>query len=240
MKSIAHKVLVSFDSKIDENQSESPQTAQADSTIPPKAKVSGSSLVRTDSPGMTREETLRLHIARVTYSKKVKRITLQRYLVSKIVFEQEKVTFNEVLVLYDNMLSLQDLTLKDPNFKKKFSESLLILSTILKGFRFSQLNPNLTTLSEKLKVHLKDFYLPKRNISSVEKHMRGTFHVLPYKSPGIEKSKIPPKPYIGVGYSDKGSRRDVAFDASPTWQEVVNGNPERYSRSENPKGTRTE
>lgn len=32
--------------------------------------------------------------------------------------------------------------------------------------------------------------------------------------------KIPPKPYIGRGYTDKGNRRDVCLDNSPSWQEV--------------------
>jgi hypothetical protein len=30
-----------------------------------------------------------------------------------------------------------------------------------------------------------------------------------------------PVPYIGVGYKDKGSRRNVAEDGSPKWQEVA-------------------
>jgi hypothetical protein len=29
------------------------------------------------------------------------------------------------------------------------------------------------------------------------------------------------KRYIGVGYKDKGSKRDLAKDASPNWQEVA-------------------
>lgn len=36
----------------------------------------------------------------------------------------------------------------------------------------------------------------------------------------VSPRKFPPKPYIGVGYKDKGSRRNSAVDGSPAWQEV--------------------
>jgi hypothetical protein len=32
---------------------------------------------------------------------------------------------------------------------------------------------------------------------------------------------VPPKRFIGVGYKDKGSRRDPAFDGTPSWQETA-------------------
>jgi len=34
-------------------------------------------------------------------------------------------------------------------------------------------------------------------------------------------SKSSPKRFIGVGYQDSGTARDVAYDGSPRWQEVV-------------------
>jgi len=36
--------------------------------------------------------------------------------------------------------------------------------------------------------------------------------------------RAPPKPYIGIGYKDKGSRREPAIDGSPKWQEVATFN----------------
>lgn len=35
--------------------------------------------------------------------------------------------------------------------------------------------------------------------------------------------RLPPKPYIGRGYTDKGNRRVVSMDGSPSWQEVASG-----------------
>lgn len=36
-----------------------------------------------------------------------------------------------------------------------------------------------------------------------------------------EHRRPPPKRFVGVGYKDKGARRDKAKDASPSWQEVA-------------------
>jgi len=36
-----------------------------------------------------------------------------------------------------------------------------------------------------------------------------------------KKSRPAPKRYIGVGYKDKGHRRNITLDASPSWQEVA-------------------
>lgn len=37
----------------------------------------------------------------------------------------------------------------------------------------------------------------------------------------LRRNKLPPQKYIGVGYKDKGTRRDPSTDASPAWQEVA-------------------
>jgi hypothetical protein len=37
----------------------------------------------------------------------------------------------------------------------------------------------------------------------------------------IEPKKFPPKKIIGVGYKDKGTRRNNAEDGSPSWKEVA-------------------
>jgi hypothetical protein len=37
----------------------------------------------------------------------------------------------------------------------------------------------------------------------------------------IRRGRIPPKRFIGIGYRDKGSIRNLAYDGSPPWQEVA-------------------
>jgi hypothetical protein len=41
------------------------------------------------------------------------------------------------------------------------------------------------------------------------------------RNPLQPKKRLPPQPYIGVGYRDKGSLRDPAKDGSPHWKEVA-------------------
>jgi hypothetical protein len=159
----------------------------------------------------------------VTYAKRVRRITLERYIVSKIVFQLEKVTTGEILVLYDNILWCQDKAGKDPSFREKFGSSLEDLALILKSVRFTPatFHSNLSVLSVAFRNKLDGFYIPAKNLQGVYVHVRGTYHILPSKSQGIEKRRLPPPRYIGVGYKDKGHRRDEAYDGSPTWQEVA-------------------
>jgi hypothetical protein len=52
------------------------------------------------------------------------------------------------------------------------------------------------------------------------------------------RRKFPPKAFIGVGYKDKGSRRNKAQNGLPSWQDVATNvaNKERVS-SENLQGS---
>jgi len=41
------------------------------------------------------------------------------------------------------------------------------------------------------------------------------------RNPLAAPPKAPPKRFIGVGYKDKGTKRDPAIDGSPNWKEVA-------------------
>jgi hypothetical protein len=81
-------------------------------------------------------------------------------------------------------------------------------------------------LSTEFAAQLQGFILPERNLQGIERHLKGHFHVLSYKESGIPTKEIPPKPYIGVGYNDKGHYTDKAVDGSPHWTEVIKGGVE--------------
>jgi hypothetical protein len=160
---------------------------------------------------------------RVTYSKRLRRITLQRYLVSKIVWRPETVAFTELLTLYDNLLWCQDKSLVDPRFQEKFGSFLEKLTDLLKNTRFNEKTYQATfrKISKKLKEAAEGHLIPERNLKTVEKHVKGKFNVLPSKSSGVPVKQLPPVKVIGRGYRDKGTYRDPAFDGSPSWQEVA-------------------
>jgi hypothetical protein len=132
------------------------------------------------------------------------------------------VTIGDILILYDNILWCQDKALKDPGFQEKFGSSLEDLAKILKALRFTanSFQNNLRTMSMRFR-NLGSFIIPAKNLNGVYVHVRGSYHILPTKESGIPTSQLPPKRFIGVGYKDKGHRRNSATDGSPSWQTVA-------------------
>jgi hypothetical protein len=133
-------------------------------------------------------------------------------------------TIDEVLVLYDNLLHLEVLSLKDPGFRKRYGKNLESLSILLINSRISESLTQQTMFNfiKKLRTSLTDdWFIPPRNISLVEYHMKSAYKIVPTKLPGVPQNQLPPKRWIGVGYRDKGTLRNSAKDGSPSWQEVA-------------------
>jgi len=137
------------------------------------------------------------------------------------------------LTLYDNHVWLLEKCRIDPQFRKKFIADLESVSEVLKKTKVNSSNLTifLTQLKTKLKVSV-DYLIPQRNILGVEKHFRGHFHVQPHRPSGVPNNRIPPKPYIGIGYKDKGHRTDPALDGSPGWEEVASHHSELERRKD--------
>lgn len=161
-------------------------------------------------------------IYEIRYSKQVKRITLQRWLVTKLRYNPGSVSLLEVLTLYDNLLHLQELSSRDPNFCEKFGSSLEDLALILKKFRISEKDilGTCKKLSRELAV-LEGFHYPERNLVSVGNHLKEKFRLIRKSGLGTETCRLPQKAYIGKGYTDKGTAKQPQIDGSPSWQEVA-------------------
>lgn len=160
---------------------------------------------------------------RVSYARTLRRITLQRFLISKMVHHPEKLTYVELLVMYDNLLWCQDKSSSDPTFNKTFGSFLEKLAKILKENRISEKNlvQTLKKITVQLVEAIEDHLIPERNLQNIEKYCKGKFHVAPTKESGIPTKELPPVKVIGRGYRDKGSYRDPAWDGSPSWQELA-------------------
>lgn len=133
--------------------------------------------------------------------------------------------------MYDNFLRIQDIAIKNENFVRKFGQDLESLAKILKSFRLSSKTTglDLRKLGSKMKQELTNFYLPERNLSTVEKTVREMWYLTPARPAGIPLKQLPPKGYIGKGYTDKGTARDTAKDGSPSWQEIASQSVEEES-----------
>lgn len=161
--------------------------------------------------------------ATVRYARNCRRITLERYLISKWVWHPEMVTFPELLVLYDNLLWCQDKCQKDPGFKNKFGVFLENITELFKKVRFHQDSYASTVkrIVAQIKVAAENHLIPARNLPTVERHVKGKFHVIATRSTGVPNRELPPVKVIGRGYRDKGTYRDPAWDGSPSWQDVA-------------------
>lgn len=175
----------------------------------------------------------------VKYSKNLKRISLQRYLVSKFCYEGNKLRERDLLCIYDNQLWLERKSETDFDFKKKFGNSLEELSEILKEANFSQglSRKALKRLSQKFGEKLSGFVVPNRNYLSFRTRFDGSYHLLTLTS--SETKNIPPKRFIGIGYRDKGNARDLALDGSPSWQEIASSGGQTAMWKENLRNAKT-
>lgn len=163
-----------------------------------------------------------MQLCQVVYGKPTKRITLQRALVSKLMFEPERCTYKEVVVLFDNLLWLQLKAEKDPDFKNKFGITLKVLAYLLKRMDFNVIQAeDIEKLSEKFRSNLKHFGLAQRNFKQPLIQQWRYVDVRPSKPLGKEVKTLPPSRYIGIGYRDKGTAKKPWIDGSPSWQEVA-------------------
>lgn len=159
----------------------------------------------------------------VVIGKSVKRISLQRFIVTKIVYFPDEVTERDLFALYSNQLYLQGKAQKEKDFQHNFGLSLELLAKELKSSNLTQgvSVKVLRGMGQRILKNLPDFLVPKRNFQDWNLRMSGTYHLIFSQSQDVETKSLPLKSYIGVGYKDKGSTRDKAVDGSPPWQEIA-------------------
>lgn len=158
----------------------------------------------------------------VKIRRNTKRITLQRFLVSKIAYGKE-VTTIDIAVIFHNQLWLLTKCSLDPLFQKKFGSSLEELTKILKNSNFSRglTEGALLRMKEQLLIKNSDFLFPLRNLPNIEAKMKNSVYTQWRQPEGTETHKLPPVKYIGKGYRDHGTARRSEEDGSPAWQEVA-------------------
>lgn len=154
--------------------------------------------------------------------KGTKRVTLFKFLLSKLLFDENGLHLDEYIVLHE--LYFDFLDNGDPNFVSKYGR------TLERSREFFQ------TLSEvsDFPVHwvrscnVEDAMIKHFGVFALSKHayfgmrgnrdIRNSFRIS--FNDAVLPQRLPPKRFIGVGYKDKGSRREPALDGSPGWEEI--------------------
>lgn len=158
----------------------------------------------------------------VQIRKGTKRITLQRFLCSKIAHGKD-FTLAELAAVFHNQLWLQTKCSTDIHFQSKFGGNLELLTDLLKEANFSRglQGGAVKRLRAMLNQQQWDFLYPERNLPQIEAKI-GNSIVTKWRKPlGVETKLLPPKKYIGRGYRDHGTAQRPEADASPAWQEVA-------------------
>jgi len=162
--------------------------------------------------------------SKLVVSKKYKRVTMQRVLVSKLLWDIEQFTSEDLLALLDNQLFLEDLASKNESFRKKFNTSLEDISNYLKAAKIRRIE-DIPQVAEKfkkfIKIKLDKFIYPQRNYANQLREYRRYVEFRWSEPEGTLIKQLPPVKYIGKGYTDKGTARKDYLDGSPSWQEVA-------------------
>jgi len=162
-----------------------------------------------------------LHLYIVQIRKGTKRITLQRFLCSKIAYGQD---FSEVelAALYHNQLWLQTKCLTDVDFKNRFGSDLELLTQLLKKANFSRglTEGTVRTVRKAMLAEPWDFLYPQRNLPQIEFQLQNSIITKWRRPEGVLTKTLPPEKHIGKGYRDHGTAQRPHLDASPSWQEV--------------------
>jgi len=109
----------------------------------------------------------------------------------------------------------------DPNFKKKFGIQVQILGMLLVIKNTSSNHSIFRKKVSEARLNLSSLYLTDRQFYATKANLLVVIESYRNRLSQHKFSNIPPKRYIGVGYKDKGSRRIISFDGSPSWQEIA-------------------
>lgn len=151
-----------------------------------------------------------------------------RFLITKYDIDRNNFSFEDKCLL--NLLYESIFSYSDPSFKRRNS------SLLDKGrFVLKHLNQGSEYLDNIFKLEqLRVFFLKPLLLSHFSYFgWRKSFNVKDFvkRFNRNQRRKPPPLRRIGVGYRDHGTARDVAYDGSPTWQEVASSGLNRSSIS---------
>jgi hypothetical protein len=155
----------------------------------------------------------------------VKVVTILRFLIAKLVYDEEGLHLDEYLALMESYIRLCDH--KDPTFVAKYGEWLITIHPFIASLAGIKVFP---LLAKKRSPELEKVLAPLLPSPQAyfgykgKKEIRHGF-TISVRNPFVPPAKLPPPRFIGVGYKDKGSRRNPALDGSPRWQDVASRIP---------------
>jgi len=179
------------------------------------------------------EEELRTGGFKVKIKKGLKHKTLFRFLLAKLMYEENGLHLDEYVVLFSLYSDLAGL--EDKGFRAKyddwFNRHFKFFSELSLATSFP-VRLNRENVDEHLLKQMSPLLPSKQAYFGLkgQRNIRSGFEIQLNRH--LPPVRVRPKAYIGVGYRDKGTRRDLAKDGSPSWQEVSSHNFELERRAE--------
>lgn len=145
------------------------------------------------------------------------RMVLLKFLLAKLVYSKEGISVEEYLVIYHIFYEILDS--RDPLFIAKYENTIKSLSNVLQKLSNIKEFPVIPTEGSGFMLQrLLNGFLPSpREYFGLagQRDLRQSFRLV--LSDSIVPSKPAPKRFIGVGYKDKGTCRDPAYDGTLPW-----------------------
>jgi hypothetical protein len=146
---------------------------------------------------------------------KTKRITLLRFMLAKLWHSEDGISIEEFLLIHELYYDLVEITEccfleKNKNLLETTAKLLVLISN---NRSFPLINKNIEK-EPPTGIPSKREYFGLVGQRDLKKSYRLVFRDT------IVPPRLPPDRYIGVGYKDKGSRRNPAKDGSGSWQEI--------------------
>lgn len=158
---------------------------------------------------------------KMVIKKGTNRIVLLKFLIGKLVYDQAGLSIEEYLLLFHLYYDL--LEISDPIFEKKYKSDFEKLHQVLSQLSGIQVFPVICSKETGNAImRILDKFMPSAREYfglSGQRDLRQSYRLI--LNDTIIPRKPLPKRFIGVGYKDKGYRRDPAVDGTPGWKEVA-------------------
>lgn len=137
-----------------------------------------------------------------------------------MLYGEEGISIEEYLCLFHLYFDLSEIT--ERHFLEKNRINLEKIETFLSKISDNRIFPLILSDLGKsqMEIFFERFLPTRREFYGLvgQRELSLSFRII--LNDTLVPRKLPPKAYIGVGYKDKGTRRDVSVNGTPGWQEV--------------------
>lgn len=175
---------------------------------------------QTTAPDPINTERLGERKERILVTTLVKPLTVLRFLTSKLVYTGKEFTAVDCIACFEAFEKVVLGMDRDRQYRNKYGPEVFLFRALYQNLdKLSKINPR-----ERYQVLSTQYSFYRGKFAS-----RGFYFAVEGQALSLYQTKLknrfptifPPKPFVGIGYGDHGTAKDIALDGSPKWQEVA-------------------